>query len=90
MPEASTASRDRQNVHGRLATRLVERLLRAAHPPQRRGAAHPADRGRETFGAVDYGAPEAGVAAMAVPCVVLFLAPERHYVQAFTTGAIRG
>jgi multiple sugar transport system permease protein len=28
--------------------------------------------------------------AMALPCVVLFLLLQRHYVQGFTTGALRG
>jgi multiple sugar transport system permease protein len=27
---------------------------------------------------------------MAVPCVALFLGLQRHYVQGFTTGALRG
>jgi multiple sugar transport system permease protein len=27
---------------------------------------------------------------MALPCVVLFLFLQRHYVQGFTTGALRG
>jgi multiple sugar transport system permease protein len=43
-----------------------------------------------TFGAIDYGALEAGVVVMAVPCVALFLVLQRHYVQGFTTGALRG
>jgi ABC-type maltose transport system permease subunit len=43
-----------------------------------------------TFGAIDYGALEAGVMVMAVPCVALFLGLQRHYVQGFTTGALRG
>jgi multiple sugar transport system permease protein len=43
-----------------------------------------------TFGAIDYGALEAGVVVMAVRCLVLFLALQRHYVQGFTTGALRG
>jgi hypothetical protein len=43
-----------------------------------------------TFGAIDYGALEAGVMVMAVPCGALFLALQRHYVQGFTTGALRG
>jgi hypothetical protein len=47
----------------------------------------PAER---TFGAIDYGALEAGVMVMAVPCVALFLALQRHYVRGFTTGALRG
>jgi multiple sugar transport system permease protein len=42
-----------------------------------------------TFGAIDYGALEAGVMVMAVPCVALFLVLQRHYVRGFTTGAVR-
>jgi multiple sugar transport system permease protein len=30
------------------------------------------------------------VMAMALPCIVLFLLLQRHYVQGFTTGAVRG
>jgi multiple sugar transport system permease protein len=44
----------------------------------------------QTFGAVDYGALEAGVVIMAVPCIALFLGLQRHYVRGFTTGALRG
>jgi multiple sugar transport system permease protein len=44
----------------------------------------------QVFGAVDYGALEAGVVVMALPCVALFLGLQRHYVQGFTTGALRG
>ena len=43
-----------------------------------------------SFGAIDYGALEAGVMVMALPCVILFLVLQRHYVQGFTTGALRG
>jgi multiple sugar transport system permease protein len=43
-----------------------------------------------SFGAIDYGALEAGVMVMALPCIVLFLFLQRHYVQGFTTGALRG
>jgi multiple sugar transport system permease protein len=43
-----------------------------------------------SFGAIDYGALEAGVMVMAIPCVILFLVLQRHYVQGFTSGAIRG
>ncbi len=42
-----------------------------------------------TFGAIDYGALEAGVMVMAVPCIALFLVLQRHYVRGFTTGALR-
>ena len=43
-----------------------------------------------TFGAIDYGALEAGVMVMSIPCAVLFLALQRHYVQGFMSGAVRG
>ena len=32
---------------------------------------------QQTFGAIDYGATEAGVVVMAVPCLVLFLLLQR-------------
>jgi multiple sugar transport system permease protein len=43
-----------------------------------------------SFGAIDYGALEAGVMVMALPCVILFLVLQRHYVQGFMSGALRG
>jgi multiple sugar transport system permease protein len=43
-----------------------------------------------TFGAIDYGALEAGVMVMALPCMLLFLFLQRHYVRGFMTGALRG
>lgn len=45
---------------------------------------------QRTFGAIDYGALEAGVVVMALPCLVLFLLLQRHYVRGFMTGALRG
>jgi multiple sugar transport system permease protein len=44
----------------------------------------------KTFGAIDYGALEAGVMVMAIPSVALFLLLQRHYVQGFMSGAVRG
>ncbi len=44
----------------------------------------------QAFGVTDYGALEAGVVVMALPCVALFLVLQRHCVQGFTTGALRG
>jgi len=44
----------------------------------------------KTFGAIDYGALEAGVMVMAIPSVALFLLLQRHYVQGFISGAVRG
>ena len=46
-------------------------------------------RGR-TFGAIDYGALQAGVVFMAVPCLILFLILQRSYVRGFMSGALRG
>ncbi|MFG2000647.1 carbohydrate ABC transporter permease [Spirillospora sp. NPDC048911] len=45
---------------------------------------------QRTFGAIDYGALEAGVVVMALPCLVLFLVLQRHYVRGFMSGALRG
>ncbi|WP_232667954.1 carbohydrate ABC transporter permease [Pseudonocardia sp. TRM90224] len=41
-------------------------------------------------GVVDYGATEAGVVVLALPCIVLFLLLQRHYVRGFMSGAIKG
>ena len=45
---------------------------------------------QHTFGAIDYGALEAGVMVMALPCLLLFVLLQRHYVRGFLTGALRG
>jgi multiple sugar transport system permease protein len=45
---------------------------------------------QRTFGAIDYGALEAGVVVMAVPCLVLFAVLQRYYVRGFMSGAVRG
>ncbi|WP_028048543.1 carbohydrate ABC transporter permease [Cellulomonas sp. URHD0024] len=41
-------------------------------------------------GVIDYGATEAGVVVLAVPCIVLFLMLQRHYVRGFMSGALKG
>jgi multiple sugar transport system permease protein len=41
-------------------------------------------------GVVDYGATEAGVVVLALPCIVLFLLLQRHYVRGFISGALKG
>ena len=41
-------------------------------------------------GVVDYGATEAGVVILALPCTVLFLLLQRHYVRGFMSGAFKG
>lgn len=45
---------------------------------------------QRTFGAIDYGALEAGVVVASLPCLILFLVLQRHYVRGFMSGAIRG
>ena len=45
---------------------------------------------QQTMGAVDFGATEAGVVVMALPCLVLFLLLQRYYVHGFMSGAIKG
>lgn len=44
----------------------------------------------QVMGIVDYGATEAGVVVLALPCVVLFLVLQRHYVRGFMSGALKG
>ena len=41
-------------------------------------------------GVVDYGATEAGVVILALPCCILFLVLQRHYVRGFMSGALKG
>jgi multiple sugar transport system permease protein len=45
---------------------------------------------QQTMGAIDYGATEAGVVVMAVPCLILFLLLQRYYVRGFMSGAVKG
>ncbi len=45
---------------------------------------------QQTMGAIDYGATDAGVVVMAVPCIVLFLVLQRYYVRGFMSGAVKG
>ncbi|GII04615.1 carbohydrate ABC transporter permease [Planobispora takensis] len=45
---------------------------------------------QQTFGAIHYGMLQAGVMTMAVPCLILFLVLQRHYVRGFMSGALRG
>jgi multiple sugar transport system permease protein len=42
------------------------------------------------LGQVDFGATQAGVVVMALPCVILFLLLQRYYVRGFMSGAIKG
>lgn len=45
---------------------------------------------QQTMGAVDFGVTQAGVVVMAIPCLVLFLFLQRHYVRGFMSGALKG
>lgn len=45
---------------------------------------------QQTTFTIDYGATEAGVVVMALPCLVLFLVLQRHYVRGFMSGAVKG
>ncbi|MFH9554664.1 carbohydrate ABC transporter permease [Streptomyces sp. NPDC051445] len=45
---------------------------------------------QQSMGAVDYGVTEAGVVVLAVPCLLLFLLLQRHYVRGFMSGAVKG
>lgn len=45
---------------------------------------------QQNMGVIDYGATEAGVVVMAVPCIILFLLLQRYYVRGFMSGAIKG
>ncbi|GAB2879488.1 carbohydrate ABC transporter permease [Streptomyces mayteni] len=45
---------------------------------------------QQSMGAVDYGVTEAGVVVLALPCLVLFLLLQRHYLRGFMSGALKG
>jgi len=45
---------------------------------------------QQTMGVIDYGATQAGVVILTVPCVLLFLLLQRHYVNGFMSGALKG
>ncbi|WP_218011023.1 carbohydrate ABC transporter permease [Herbidospora mongoliensis] len=45
---------------------------------------------QNTFGAINYGMLQSGVMVMAIPCLILFLVLQRHYVRGFMSGALRG
>ncbi len=45
---------------------------------------------QQTMGVIDYGATESGVIVMAVPCLLLFIVLQRHYVRGFMSGAVKG
>ena len=45
---------------------------------------------QQTMGVIDYGATEAGVVVMAVPCILIFVLLQRYYMRGFMSGAIKG
>jgi multiple sugar transport system permease protein len=45
---------------------------------------------QQSMGAIDFGATQAGVVVMALPCLVLFALLQRHYVRGFMSGAVKG
>jgi multiple sugar transport system permease protein len=45
---------------------------------------------QQVMGVIDYGATQAGVTVLAIPCVVLFLVLQRQYVAGFMSGALKG
>ena len=48
------------------------------------------DLRQQTIGVIDYGATQAGVVVMAVPCLILFILLQRYYVRGFMSGAVKG
>ena len=73
----------------------VERLHRPADPDQFDSDKSTlplavANLRGQVMGVVDYGATEAGVVVLALPCIVLFLLLQRHYVRGFMSGAFKG
>ena len=45
---------------------------------------------QQVMGVIDYGATQAGVVILTVPCIFLFLVLQRHYVNGFMSGALKG
>ncbi|MDR1712227.1 MAG: carbohydrate ABC transporter permease [Propionibacteriaceae bacterium] len=45
---------------------------------------------QQVMGVIDYGATQAGVTVLTLPCIILFLALQRHYVRGFMSGALKG
>ena len=44
---------------------------------------------QQTMGVIDYGATEAGVVILLIPCAILFLALQKYYVKGFMAGAVK-
>lgn len=41
------------------------------------------------FGSIDWGAVQAGVTVMMIPCLILFLILQRYYIRGLTAGAVK-
>jgi ABC-type sugar transport system, permease component len=41
------------------------------------------------YGGINWGAVQAGVTVMMIPCLILFLALQRYYVRGLTAGAVK-
>ena len=41
------------------------------------------------MGTIDWGAMQAGITVMMIPCLLLFLALQRHYIRGLTAGAVK-
>ncbi len=41
------------------------------------------------FGAIDWGAVQAGVTVMMIPCLILFILLQRFYIRGLTAGAVK-
>lgn len=44
----------------------------------------------QVMGVVDYGATKAGVVLLIMPCIILFLLLQHHYVRGFMSAALKG
>ena len=45
---------------------------------------------QQVMGVIDYGSTQAGVVVLTIPCVILFLVLQKHYVNGFMSGALKG
>ena len=78
-------------AHLRLPRRL-ERVPRGADPadrPEIHAAGDDQVHASGQFGAIDWGAVQAGVTVMMVPCLILFLALQRTYLEGITSGSVK-
>ena len=65
-------------------------LIMLTDPAQQTLPVAVANLRQQTMGSIDYGATEAGVVTLAVPCIILFLLLQRYYVRGYMSGAVKG